>query len=60
MTETTLFLSYILLFVGQFTMSVSAILLENEFHAKEMACDVRIIEPNCHSLTNALWHIFSK
>ncbi len=58
MTETTLFLGYFLLFVGQFNGSVSAILLENEFHAKKMARDVKIIEPTCHSLTNALWHIF--
>lgn len=47
-----------MLFVGQFTGSVSAILLENEFHAEKMAHDLKIIEPACHSLTNALWHIF--
>lgn len=58
MTETTLFLGYFLLFVGLFTGSVSAILLKNEFHAEKIAHNVKIIEPTCHSLTNALWHIF--
>lgn len=58
MTKTALFLGYFLLFVGQFTRSVSAILLKNEFHAEKMARNVKIIEPTCHSLTNALWHIF--